>query len=186
MSLIVGGHPASAAFDPSIFYSAISRSFLRDQCSTPCTSGTHQSMVTFRTPYTAFTILADFFVLDDLGGFDTILGLQIWQSCVRLHCTEFPSALPRIQSALNVPLPPFPPSGSFGPVLSPGVVSDNDTASDMTRAALPDTLLLAAPQLGSSAVVGSPSAYPYPIVCESTPSCSTLTQVFAALPLYKT
>ncbi|KAJ3925261.1 MAG: hypothetical protein NXY57DRAFT_1044260 [Lentinula lateritia] len=42
MSLIIGGHNASAAFDPSIFYSAISR--------TPCTSGTFQSVVTFRTP----------------------------------------------------------------------------------------------------------------------------------------
>ncbi|KAH7872510.1 uncharacterized protein C8R40DRAFT_488566 [Lentinula edodes] len=152
MSLIICGHNASAAFDPSIFYSAISRSFLTADCGTPCNNSTFQSLVTFRTPYTAYTILADFIVFDELQGFNTVLGLQIWQSCERLSCTNFVLAIPRIQSALCIPLPLFPSRASLGSVSSPSVPSGGPFGSTLsthvtTQAALTDGLIIAAPQL---------------------------------------
>ncbi|KAJ3806161.1 hypothetical protein F5876DRAFT_69178 [Lentinula aff. lateritia] len=64
-----------------MFYSAISRNFLTSECGICSSSGTFQSLVTFSTPYSAFTILADFFIVDDLGEYNTVIGLQIWRSC---------------------------------------------------------------------------------------------------------
>ncbi|KAJ3845678.1 hypothetical protein EV368DRAFT_90293 [Lentinula lateritia] len=88
------------------------------ECRTPCNTGTFQSLVTFRTVYTAYTILADFSVYNDLEGVNTILGLQIWQSCERLNCMEFMQALPCLQSALSIPLPLLPSQALFGPTPS--------------------------------------------------------------------
>ncbi|KAJ4473210.1 hypothetical protein C8R41DRAFT_924178 [Lentinula lateritia] len=126
MSLIVGNQVASAAYDSSIYYSSISHSFLWDQCGNPCTSGTFQSLVTISTPYFAYSIPVDFFVFDDSRGFHTILGVQFWQSCDRLRCTDFISTLPLIQSNSSQPLPLYPSHAPLGPVTRPGV-SGRDT-----------------------------------------------------------
>ncbi|KAJ3850136.1 hypothetical protein EV368DRAFT_66846 [Lentinula lateritia] len=147
---------ATAAFDPSMFYSAISRNFLTSECGICSSSGTFQSLVTFSTPYSAFTILADFFVVDDLGEYNTVIGLQIWRSCERLSCTEFPLALPRIQSTICSPLPPLLSHVPLGP---------GPSTRCTVQAALTDGLVttvmessVAASQSGHLETIASPSS----------------------------
>ncbi|KAJ3806655.1 hypothetical protein F5876DRAFT_80481 [Lentinula aff. lateritia] len=179
MSLVIGGRNATAAFDLSMFYSAISRNFLTSECGICSSSGTFQSLVTFSTPYSAFTILADFFVVDDLGEYNAVIGLQIWRSCERLSCTEFLLALPRIQSTICSPLPPLPSHVPLGP---------GPSTHCTVQAALTDGLVttvtessVAASQSGHC-VIGNVSSSPFIVSGASEPSSSMVIVETVASP----
>ncbi|KAJ3851290.1 hypothetical protein EV368DRAFT_83706 [Lentinula lateritia] len=177
MSIIIGSQSASAAFDLSIYYSAISRSLLHSQCGQSGTSRTFQSLVTISSSYFACSLFADFFVFDDPRGFHTILGLQFLQKCQELHCTEFVLGLPRIQSDISPPLPLFPSQVAVGSSVSyivPGLSSSSgcfDLAGNVgsnsglgssnfcnnSVDAIPSHSLVAAPHIGRRFIHGNPA-----------------------------
>ncbi|KAJ4481303.1 hypothetical protein C8R41DRAFT_841686, partial [Lentinula lateritia] len=106
MLLTIGGQTCVATKDCSIYYSVLSRSFVR------CFLGNSpndniSALVNIQHSNFAFTSRVDFVVLDELVGCEATFGLQFRQTCSFLQCLGLFELLPDTKTSLEhcVPSP---------------------------------------------------------------------------------
>ncbi|KAJ4477980.1 hypothetical protein C8R41DRAFT_844678, partial [Lentinula lateritia] len=109
MLLTIGGQTCVATKDCSIYYSVLSRSFVRHFLGNSPNDNI-SALVNIQHSNFAFTSWVDFVVLDELVGCEATFGLQFRQTCSFLQCLGLFELLPVTKTSLEhcVPLPRLP------------------------------------------------------------------------------
>ncbi|KAJ3928700.1 MAG: hypothetical protein NXY57DRAFT_1019912, partial [Lentinula lateritia] len=99
MSLTIGGQTCVATKDCSIYYSVLSRSFVRRFLGNSPNDNI-SALVNIQHSNFAFTSRVDFVVLDELVGCEATFGLQFRQTCSFLQCLGLFELLPDTKISL--------------------------------------------------------------------------------------